>query len=376
MGSRNTNGRHGQTLISFILLVLALVGILALTLDFGFVLLSRRTMQTAVNTAALEGARNIDQRGRLEAREVIQNVFDDDLDPAENLTTLGLGPSQTLLQHDASDRIQFGEGTNAHELFANRHRHVYRPEPAMNFDNEIHGDLVAGDYQDTANSHDEMSDYQREDFVASLQGQAFLARIRRTPQRIGVANPLDRVEGTSSSGNGSPLLMGHLMPFTLNSTGGFDIRRDGVATRATSIADNRPIVYVGSAVHKELYSATSYGRHPDADRFHLLDSTPRRLGETVSVVEPADEQDVPTGYVAALFNYNEKDYVVGFMLHINPVDTDSRKPNASPRLHDAMQTLNELPPEVRDAVLARHRELAQEDDTVLTRLPVLVRAIR
>ena len=376
MGPKNSKCRRGQSLILLILFLLALVGILALTLDFGFVLLSRRTMQTAVNTGALEGARNIDQRGRNEARDVIRNVFDDDLDPTGNLTTLGAGPEQTLVQRDANDRTRLGEGTNASELLADRHQYVYRPDPELNSDNEVHGDLVAGDYQDTSNSHGEMSDYGREDFVASQEGQAFLARIRRTPQRAGVANPLDRVEGTSSSGGGSPLLVGHLMPFIPNSTEGFDIRRDGLTIRATAIADNRPIVYVGSAVNDDLYSANSYGRYPEADGFHVLDRTPHRLGEAVSVDALVDEQDVPTGYVAALFNYNEHDYVVGFMLHLNAADTDSKKPNASPRLHDAIQTLNELTPEVRDAVLARHRELAQEENSVLARLPVLVSAIR
>jgi hypothetical protein len=374
MGPSQARNRRGQTLILFVLFLLALVGILALTLDFGFVLLSRRTMQTAVNTGALEGARNIDRRGRMEAREVIQNVFDDDLDPRDNLTTLGVGPEHTLVQRDESERTRLGEGTDASALLANRHEYVYRPASELNTDNEIHGDLVAGDYQETADSHAELSDYQRQDFSASLQGQAFLARIRRTPQRVGVANPLDRIAGISSSGDGSPLLVGHLVPFIPNSTGDFDIRRDGVTIRATAIADNRPIVYVGSAVSDALYSATSYGRYPDAE-FHVLDSTPHRLGDVVSVGVAVDEPDVPTGYVAALFNYNEHDYVVGFMLNINASDTESRKPNASPRLHDAMQTLNELSPEVRDAVLARHRELAQEENSVLARLPVLVRAI-
>lgn len=375
MELRNVKDRRGQTLILFILFLLGLVGILALTLDFGFVLLSRRTMQTAVNSAALEGARNFDQRGRREAREVIQNVFDDDMDPSDNPTTLGAGPKQTLVQRDGSDRARLGEGTDDSELFGDRFQYVYHPAPELNTDNEIHGDLVAGDYQETA-SHAESSDYQRQDFVPSIQGQAFLARIRRTPDRVGVATSLDRVEGTSSSGDGSPLLMGQLMPFTPNSAGGRDIRRDGVTIRATAIADNRPIVYVGSAIHADLFSATPYGKYADSAEFRELDSTPRCLGEMVSAGATVDQQNVPTGYVAALYNYNGNDYVVGFMLHISATDTEARKPNASPRLHDAMQRLNELSPEVRDAVLARHRELSHEENSVLARLPVLVRAVR
>ena len=46
--------RSGQALILFILVLLALVGVLALTLDYGFVLPSRRAMQTAANAGALK----------------------------------------------------------------------------------------------------------------------------------------------------------------------------------------------------------------------------------------------------------------------------------------------------------------------------------
>ncbi|MDB4679062.1 pilus assembly protein TadG-related protein [Rhodopirellula sp.] len=376
MGSKNANYRHGQSLILLLLFMLAAIGVMALTLDFGFVLLSRRTMQAAVNTGALEGSRNIDQDGRGEAREVIANFFDDDLDSTENLTTLGAGPEQALIQRDGNDRTQFGEGTNALGIFTNRNQYIFRPEPELNPDNEVHGDLVVGNYEGLVNQHNEMGDYQRDDFVASSEGLAFLARIRRTPQRVGVANPLDRVEGISSSGSGSPLLLGHLMPFIPTAVEGFDIRRDGVTIRATAIADQRPIVYVGSAVDDALYCAAAYGYYPDAGDFHVLASTPHHLGETVSVVAPIDQVDVPTGYLPVLFDHDGQVYVVGFLLNISAADTDSRKPNASPRLHDVRSTLNGLTSEVRDAVLARHQELAQQEDSALNHSPVLVRTIR
>ena len=66
--------RVGQSLMVVMLLLLVMVSVLALTLDFGFVLLSRRTMQAGVNTASLEGARDIGEeagpRRRVEQRVV------------------------------------------------------------------------------------------------------------------------------------------------------------------------------------------------------------------------------------------------------------------------------------------------------------------
>ena len=88
--------RSGQALILFILVMLALVGVLALTLDYGFVLLSRRAMQTAANAGALEGGKDLDSTGRENAQRVIRNLFDDDLDPTSNSTTLSAGISHSL----------------------------------------------------------------------------------------------------------------------------------------------------------------------------------------------------------------------------------------------------------------------------------------
>ena len=45
--------RVGQSLMVVMLLLLVMVSVLALTLDFGFVLLSRRTMQAGVNLSLI-----------------------------------------------------------------------------------------------------------------------------------------------------------------------------------------------------------------------------------------------------------------------------------------------------------------------------------
>ena len=105
--------RVGQSLMVVMLLLLVMASVLALTLDFGFVLLSRRTMQAGVNTASLEGARDIDEEGRENARILMRNVYDDDLDPRQNFTTLGAGPEQSsgFVDGNGPD-VRFGQITD------------------------------------------------------------------------------------------------------------------------------------------------------------------------------------------------------------------------------------------------------------------------
>lgn len=371
--------RRGQSLIVMMLLLLAIVGVLALTLDFGFVLLSRRTMQTAVNTGALEGARNLDGNGREDAREVIRNVFDDNLDPTENLTTLGAGPDHSLIQRDSNDQALLGNGTGECDLFESRHQYTYRPDPELNLDNETHGDLVVGDYDGGVGSANELSDYRRDDFVADDAGQAFLSRIRRTPERAGVANPLDRMSGVSSSGSGSPLLMGHLMTFLPSSSGTYDIRRDGVAIRATAIAENQPIVSIGSASSEQLFTAVSFVHAPSLGQHYRIADPRYNLGEIAvfdATTDSVSYSEIPPGYFGIIEEHFGNWHVVGFGLKDTPqsADPEFRLPNASPRLSDAWPTLSALPEETRDAVLQRHRELAEQQDSVLARLPILVPA--
>lgn len=376
--------RRGQSLVLMILFLVFLAGILALTIDFGYVTLSRRTMQSAVNTAALQGARDVGGRGKEQARTVIRNLFDDDLDPTENLTTLGAGPDQSLVGRDANDRTQLGNATGSIPLFENRYQHVYRPVPQLNQDDDQHGDLVRGRYrQDDDDLHRESGDYSRTDFDVDPSGRAFLARLRRTPSRNGIADPLDRIDGVSSSGTGSPLLLGRLLPIVPKPSGEYDIRRDGVTIRATAIADSRPIVHVGMSTFDELYSAISYGYSVDDENWYLISEPAHQLGETVTLVDrdpsdsdidPVDENEIEAGgYAAVLWERSGAQFVVGFRLReLSP----PRMPNGSPRLQDVWQTLEALASEVRDDVLEKHEELADEDDSVLERVPALVRAIR
>ena len=164
--------RVGQSLMVVMLLLLVMVSVLALTLDFGFVLLSRRTMQAGVNTASLEGARDIGEEGRENARILMRNVYDDDLDPQQNFTTLGAGPEQSLVQRDTNDRTVLGTGEGAQQLLSDRYQYIYRPAPELNSANDGAGDFVTGEYQSPSeypSDHQENGSYERNDFMKGFR---------------------------------------------------------------------------------------------------------------------------------------------------------------------------------------------------------------
>ena len=385
MGPKRNYSRRGQSLMAIFVLLMVLIGVLALTLDLGFVLLSRRAMQTGVNTAALEGARDIEGLGRENARTLMQNVYDDNLDPTQNFTTLGVGPSQSLVQVDSNGSAVLGAGQGAQPLLDNRHQYIYRPVPQLNTINEVSGDLVQGNYDDTnvgALAHVENQNYERNDFSTDDLGSAFLSRLRRTPSRSGVANELDRVAGVSSSGSGSPLLLGRLAFFSPSPANSYDIRRDGVTIRATAIADSKPIVSVGRGEADEIFSAIPYAYSVETNQWYELASSTRSLGQVAQLVDqdptdpdidPIDYNDIDLpGYAAIIWEYEMQNYVVGFAL----VDLgEERVPNGSPRLQDAWPTLETLPAVTRDALLAKHYEIAEGGLPALARLPAQVRTV-
>ena len=197
--TRKRNARKGQSLLLVFLMLLAIIGVMALTLDFGFVLQSRKLMQTGVNTAALEGLRNYDTDqdgtgdGRQNAATLMRNVFDDDMEPSTNQTTIGAGIDSSLVQGNGYRQTVLGNGTGARSLFENRSSFIYRPDPQLNTLNRAEGDMVRGDFDEAASDHREFSDYQRNDFTVDETGDstsAFLVRLRRTHDPDG----LDRLD--------------------------------------------------------------------------------------------------------------------------------------------------------------------------------------
>ena len=372
--------RRGQSLLLLLLVILALAGVMALTIDFGFVLLSRRSMQTAVDSAALEGARNVGGQGRLNASRLVQNIFDDDLDPTANPTTLGAGVQQSLVGRDTNDRPILGDGTGLGDVFDDRASFMYRPVPQLNEPNLDHGDLGVGNYIPNQD-HQETSSYVRNDFEFDNDGDSFLARLRRTSGRENVRNDLDRVADVSSSGLGSPLLIGYLAFFRAEPPSQYDIRRDGVTIRATSIATGKPIVRVGLSDHADLFSAIEYAYLASEDEWYEIDAPQDSVGDVATRLDsdPSDPDIDPVllsaitevGYAAVIAEISGDDHVVGFRL-VNAA-TEDRLPNGSSRLSDAWKTLSDLDVSVRDLILQETDRLDQTGD--LERVPALVRSM-
>ncbi len=252
-----TPKRSGQSLLLMFFIILMLLGVMALTLDFGFVLLARRQMQTGVNTAAMEGLRgqgltthdsNGEELRRENAREMLRLNFDDDFDLSANNTTIGAGIDSSLIQGNGFRQTTIGPAdTTLAEDLANRSSFIFRPDNfELNEDNEAYGDMVVGTYDPaTATAHTESSDYSRSDFTATTTNPAsFLIRMRRTHNPGG----LDEVPGVSSRGGGLPLLLGRAGWFQAESPAAdYSIRRDGVLVRATAIANVVPARSVGVA---------------------------------------------------------------------------------------------------------------------------------
>ncbi|MEW4528194.1 pilus assembly protein TadG-related protein [Maioricimonas sp. JC845] len=272
--------REGTILVGMAVFLFVLLPILALVVHTGFITLTRRQMQTAVHSAALEGLRHrdapaatwtdstnhpaglwgacedppdqaaepekyakwLDCARRWSADRHVQMVFDGDLDAGtESSVRLGAGPD---VQFDDSGGIPV-PGT----VFVASEKIVgvvpFRPHLERNEDDEPHGDQVAGQYRPGA-SHAEGADYVRDDFAydGSEPADAFLVRLRRTRPSGQSAPALDDVADVSSTGPTVPFLFGRGAN-TLSSAALWNRRQRGTIVRATAIAQARPAVTVG-----------------------------------------------------------------------------------------------------------------------------------
>lgn len=233
-----THARRGQSLVLFVFVLVALIGILALTLDFGFVILARRHMQTGVNASAKAGMRAealiAESTRRENARTALRLNFDDDFDLSSNATTIGAGIDTSLVQGNGYQATTIGPpGTSLEDDLANRSAFIYRPDDfELNTGNAVHGDIVTGGYTTSA-SHEEDSSYSRSDFNP-LGSRAMLVRMRRTHD----PNGLDDVAGVSSGSGGLPLILARAGWIAVGDAGDpYSVRRDGVTVRATAIAE-------------------------------------------------------------------------------------------------------------------------------------------
>jgi len=92
-----TPRRRGTVLTWFAIFLFVLMPLMTLIVHLGMVTLTRRQMQTAVNSAAMEGLRLRDDdslsetQRRERVRDLVSSVFDDNLNPSGTVDALNLG---------------------------------------------------------------------------------------------------------------------------------------------------------------------------------------------------------------------------------------------------------------------------------------------
>lgn len=242
--------RRGVALVLFAILLFVLLPLTALVIDLAYIQLTRRQMQTAVNTAALEGLRFRDESavdGRQEATNLVTNIFDDDFNAANgDSLSFGAGP---VVNYRGG--IPISDGTfRASATFDSSGIGVYDPLLASNTTNSVEGDLVAGNWvfdpsESDHDEHVEATDYSREDFAAVSEADsqagdydAFLVRMRRTNESFADSN-------IATAGPPVPFLFGRGI---INTPEFMDILQRGTIVRATAIARTAPAIQAGVAV--------------------------------------------------------------------------------------------------------------------------------
>ena len=270
---RRRPDRAGYSLVLFVMMFFGLMGLAALVIDMGFVRLAQRQMQTAVDSAALEGLRWRDSTTdpRQQASNMAAYTFDADLDLTTSDTQYGAGPVVT-----------FSGGVGPPELVASQLMQpgtspLYKPRrfdgtPGLELNqnpgnpNAIEGDMRAGQYglndgsgvesaYPTQATVDEGGDanystdnpYSRRDFFQqkpSPTPNAFLVRMRRTANPNGIDSEAGissgglvvNSDGSSSSPATLPVLFGRGSMMARSGTTGQLSVASGVTVRATAIA--------------------------------------------------------------------------------------------------------------------------------------------
>jgi hypothetical protein len=226
----------------FVMIFFGLMGLAALVIDMGFARLTQQQMQTAVDSAALEGLRNnpTTAYGRQQANQIVAAMFSDNVDSSGQTVHYGAGPV-----------VNFGEGIGpatlaASQLMTPGDPPVYQPGSLeLNSENSQQGDMVSGTYStnasyDPTESADEDASYNRRDFTPNVSStSAFLVRMRRT------GNSNDINAGVSSSGPTIPFLFGRGSMMARSGASGQLSVASGITVRATAIAGSQPAKTVG-----------------------------------------------------------------------------------------------------------------------------------
>lgn len=284
-------------LVQFALIVFALCALLSAVIDIGFARVTQGQMQTAADSAAIEGLRqrNVttdafqsDCLRRAAANRMIRRTFDDDVNPlnGDPGNQFGAGPVLNLTEGVTS--------VHALQTLSVGESRVYKPEPQLNQQNVGYGDMVSGRFcyiSDPVPS--EGGDYELQDLVCEepqrgvgayarndfnpaetspqpplgladcpapddeapdpwptggtgslARDDAFLVRLRRSNDFQDLGGQME--PAVASSGPSLPLTFGKGAAIHGDDpNGGYSVRRDGLTVRATGIARVRPALHLG-----------------------------------------------------------------------------------------------------------------------------------
>jgi len=243
---------RGVVFIAVAILLVVFIGFAALVVDMGMVHATRAQMTSASESAAVEGLRFkdvlLDSERRLRASQRVLLLNDEDQDLATNDTTSGIGPVITIGPGEGAPlslRAKLDVGMADPDDSLVGHPKWKRSEDVgggnigwleLNLANAEHGDLVAGDYDDSFTSgspiHNDgpAGDYDRPDLAHAVNPgddqSAFLVRLRRTTRDNGVPwfDANDRIDGESSSGPALPLILARASMIRQPTGGGFNPR--------------------------------------------------------------------------------------------------------------------------------------------------------
>jgi hypothetical protein len=293
------------------MMAFVLMAVAALVLDVGFAIVTRRQMQTATDSAALEGLRwrdavpdpaSADDTRRRNARDLLQRVFlDQDPPQPDDHRNFGAGPVVGFSDENAVD---LGDGFKASETLSvpvegadqGFNPAGYNPfDPDRPFQlngygtgessNHRAGDMVSGTYQD-GQPHTEAGDYSRQDFLPDTAapsnttpaGDTFLVRMRRS-------NEGQQADLGLSSGPSVPYLFGR------GSLLASQLKGQGITVRAASIANARPVMSVGrhfSVGQDQFPGVTSFGlSYTYWKQFAQPKSNPPPPGTTIAQAQPS-----------------------------------------------------------------------------------------
>ncbi|MGO8691931.1 MAG: TadE/TadG family type IV pilus assembly protein [Thermoguttaceae bacterium] len=233
--------RAGYALVLFVMIFFGLMGLAALVIDMGFARLAQQEMQTAVDSAALEGLRfrdvSTDQARRQQASQMVGSLFSPYVDASGGTVQYGAG-------------VEFSGFVGPSDLAAAQtmvvpSTPVYQPTGLeLNLSDATEGDMSAGTYganpnYDPTQSADEDGGYNRRDFTpsagtAAASAPAFLVRMRRTNNSSGLDQ--ESGSGISSGGPALPLLFGRGSLMARSGTGNQLSVTTGITVRATAIA--------------------------------------------------------------------------------------------------------------------------------------------